>query len=318
MNTNSAEQFVGIDVSKDSLDVASCPENEPWVASRDAQGIAMVVKRLKRQPPVLIVLEATGGLEVAVVAALAAAQLPVVVVNPRQTRDFAKATGKLAKSDRIDAYVLAQFGQAVRPPVRPLKDAQTQQLEALMGRRRQLLDMRTAEHNRLGSASGQVRTDIQAHLLWLQKRIKDLDKELTQTVKDSPVWREQDELVQSVPGAGPELSRRLMVQMMELGTLNRRQIAALAGLAPFNCDSGTIRGKRRIWGGRASLRATLYMATLAAVRCNPVIRPYYQRLKAAGKKHKVAMVACMRKLLTILNAMIKNRTPWNPTAIHPT
>ena len=318
MNMNSAEHFVGIDVSKDSLDVASCPENEPWVMSHDARGIAMLVKRLERRCPTLIVLEATGGLEVPLVVALAAAKLPVVVVNPRQTRDFAKATGKLAKSDSIDAQVLAQFGQAVRPPLRPLKDLQAQELEALLGRRRQLLDIHTAEHNRLGSARGHVRTDLQAHLLWLQKRLKDLDKELTEVIKHSPVWREQDELVQGVPGAGPELSRRLIAQLPELGKLNRRQIAALAGIAPFNCDSGKFRGKRRIWGGRASLRAALYMATLAAVRCNPVIRVYYQRLIAAGKQHKVAMVACMRKLLTILNAMIKNRTPWNPVVIRTT
>jgi transposase len=316
MNTKNAEQFVGIDVSKQTLDVATCPEHEHWVVSHDARGIAMLVKRLESIAPALIVMEATGGLEMPVVAALAAVKLPVVAVNPRQTRDFAKATGKLAKSDSIDAQLLAQFAQAVRPPLRPLKDTQTQELEALLGRRRQLLDIHTAEHNRLGSASRRVARDIQAHLLWLEKRLKDLDKELTQAIQDSPVWREQDDLLQGVPGVGPGLSRRLIAQLPELGTLNRRRIAALTGVAPFNCDSGKFRGKRRIWGGRASLRAALYMATLAAVRCsNPVIRPFYQRLIAAGKEHKVAMVACMRKLLTILNAMVKNHTPWNPAVV---
>ena len=312
MNTTSTEQFVGIDVSKESLDVATCPENEPWAVSNDGRGIAMLVKRLERMSAALMVLEATGGLEMPVVAALAAAKLPVVVVNPRQTRDFAKATGKLAKSDSIDAHLLAQFGQAVRPPLRPLKDAQTQELEALLGRRRQLLDLHTAEHNRLGSASRRVRKDIQAPLLWLEKRLKDLDKELTQAIQDSPVWREQDELCQGVPGVGPGFSRSLIAGLPELGTLDRRQIA---GIAPFNCDSGKFRGKRRIWGGRASLRAALYMATFTAVRCNPLIQPYYQPLIAAGKEHKVAMVACMRKLLTLLNAMVKNRTPWNPALV---
>ena len=315
MNTNSAEQFVGIDVSKETLDVATSPEHEHWVVSHDTRGMAVLVKRLERITPALIVLEATGGLEVPVAAALAAVKLPVVVVNPRQTRDFAKATGKLAKSDSIDAHLLAQFAQAVRPPLRPLKDAQTQELEALLGRRRQLLDMHTAEHNRLGSASRGVAKDIQAHLLWLEKRLKDLDKELAQAIHDSPVWREQDDLLQGVPGVGPGLSRSLIAELPELGTLDRRSIAALAGLAPFNCDSGKFRGKRRIWGGRAALRAALYMATFNAVRCNPVLRLFYQRLTAAGKEHKVAMVACMRKLLTILNAMVKNHTPWNPALV---
>jgi transposase len=320
MNTKNAEQknaeqFVGIDVSKQTLDVAACPEQEHWTESNDARGITQLIKCLERRSVTLIVLEATGGLEMPVAAALAAAKLPVVVVNPRQTRDFAKATGKLAKSDRIDAHVLAQFAQAVRPPLRPLKDAQTQELEALLARRRQLLDMHTAEHNRLASASRRVAQDIQAHLLWLEKRLKDLDQALTRAIQDSPAWRAQDDLLQAVPGVGPGLSRSLIAELPELGTLNRRKIAALTGIAPFNCDSGKFRGKRRIWGGRAALRAALYMAALAAVRCNPVIRLFYQRLTAAGKEHKVAMVACMRKLLTILNAMVKNRTPWNPAVV---
>jgi transposase len=318
MNTENAERFVGIDVSKETLDVAACPEQEHWVVSHDRRGIALLIQRLERIAPALIVLEATGGLEMPVAAALAAAKLPVVVVNPRQTRDFAKATGKLAKTDSIDAHLLAQFAQAVRPPLRALKDPQTQELEALLGRRRQLLDLHTAEHNRLGSASRRVAKDLQAHLRWLEKRLKDLDKDLTRAIQDSPVWREQDDLLQGVPGVGPGLSRSLIAELPELGTLNRRKVAALTGVAPFNCDSGKFRGKRRIWGGRAALRAALYMATFNAVRCNPLIQPFYQRLIITGKERKVAMVACMRKLLTILNAMVKNRTPWNPMLVRCT
>jgi transposase len=294
------------------------PGQEHWTVSNDARGIALLIERLERMSVTLIVLEASGGLQMPVVGALAAADLPVVAVNPRQARDFAKATGKLAKSDSIDAHLLAQFAQAVRPPVRALKDVQTQELQALLGRRRQLLDMHTAEHNRLGSASRRVAKDIRAHLLWLEQRLKDLDQELTRAIQESPVWREQDDLLQGVPGVGPGLSRSLIAELPELGTLNRRKIAALTGVAPFNCDSGKFRGKRRIWGGRASLRAALYMATFNAVRCNPLIQPFYQRLIAAGKEHKVAMVACMRKLLTILNAMVRNHTPWNPATVgHP-
>jgi transposase len=312
MNTHTGDIFVGIDVSKATLEVACAPTGEHWVVANDAPGIACLVARLVPLAPERIVLEATGGLEMPGVTALAAAKLAVVVVNPRQTRDFARATGTLAKSDRLDAERLAAFAQAVRPPLRPLKDAASQELETLLVRRAQLLDMHTAEHNRLGSASPRVRADIQAHLEWLAQRLQDVDRDLTQAIKASALWHAQDALVQSVPGAGPHLSERLIAQLPELGRLNRRQIAALVGLAPFNCDSGQFRGRRRIWGGRASLRAALYMATLAAVRCNPVIARYYQRLTGAGKEHKVAMVACMRKLLTILNAMVKNHTSWNP------
>jgi transposase len=312
MNTHTGDIFVGIDVSKATLEVACAPTGEHWVVANDAPGITRLVARLVPLAPERIVLEATGGLEMPGVTALAAAKLAVVVVNPRQTRDFARATGTLAKSDRLDAERLAAFAQAVRPPLRPLKDAASQELETLLVRRAQLLDMHTAEHNRLGSASPRVRADIQAHLEWLAQRLQDVDRDLTQAIKASALWHAQDALVQSVPGAGPHLSERLIAQLPELGRLNRRQIAALVGLAPFNCDSGQFRGRRRIWGGRASLRAALYMATLAAVRCNPVIARYYQRLTGAGKEHKVAMVACMRKLLTILNAMVKNHTSWNP------
>ena len=262
--------------------------------------------------PQLIVLEATGGLEVPAAAELAAAGLAVAVINPRQARDFAKATGQLAKTDRIDAASLARFAQAVRSTPRPLKDPQTQALEALLVRRRQLLEMLVAERQRLARASKPVRKGLKAHIRWLEKQLQDLDTDLTHTIKSSPVWREHDQLLQSAPGVGPVLSYSLLAQLPELGTLNRRQIAALVGVAPYNCDSGTLRGQRHCWGGRAALRAVLYMATLSAIRFNPRIRPFYQRLTDAGKAHKVAMVACMRKLLTMLNAMVKNHTAWQP------
>jgi len=306
-----AEIFVGIDVSKASLDVALRPDNTHWSCGNNDTEISELIKRLRKQQPTLIVLEATGGLEIPVVAALASAALPVVVMNPRHVRDFAKASGNLAKTDRIDAGVLAWFGEALRPEIRPLKDPETQALAALLTRRRQLTDMLTAEKNRLSSAPKPVRKDIKAHITWLEKRLKDVDTDLKVAIKHSPLWREHDEILQSAPGVGPVLSITLMAMLPELGTLNRRQIAALAGLAPFNRDSGKFKGKRAIWGGRAEVRAVLYMGTLAAVRCNPIIRPFYQRLIKAGKEHKVAMTACMRKLLTILNVMIKNGTSWH-------
>lgn len=308
---NNSETFVGIDVSKASLDVALRPDNTHWSYGNNDAEIGTLVKRLRTLQPTLIVLEATGGLEIPAVAALASAALPVVVVNPRQVRDFAKASGKLAKTDRIDAGVLAWFGEALRPAIRPLKDPETLELAALLTRRRQLSDMLTAEKNRLYGAPKPVRKDIKAHIAWLEKRLKEANNGLNKTIKHSPIWREHDEILQSAPGVGPVLSITLMAVLPELGTLNRRQIAALAGLAPFNRDSGKFKGKRAIWGGRAEVRSVLYMSTLAAVRCNPAIRPFYQRLINAGKEHKVAMTACMRKLLTILNIMIKNGTPWH-------
>jgi len=234
----------------------------------------------------------------------------VVVVNPRQVRDVAKATGRLAKTDALDAAILAQFAEAVRPPRRPLPDAATRALSALLTRRRQLLDRRTAEQNRLGTAPGPVRTRIRAHLTWLRHELAHLDEDLGRTIHESPVWREQDDLLQSVPGVGPVVARTLLASLPELGTLNRKQLAALVGVAPLNRDSGTLRGRRTIWGGRASVRTVLYMSALAASRCNPVIRAFYQRLIAAGKAKKVALTACMHKLLMILNAMVKHRTSW--------
>ena len=304
------ELFVGIDVSKATLDVATWPRQEHWSYSNEEGGIAQLLERLLPLQPNLIVLEATAGLQTAVVAALAGAQLPVVVVNPRQVRDFAKALGQLAKTDRIDAEVLARFGDSVRPEIRPLRDEQSEELQALLSRRRQLVEMLSAEKNRLSGAPKRVRKNIKAHIVWLEKRLKDVDTDLNGLIKKSPLWRERDELLRSAPGVGPVFSITLLAALPELGQLNRRQIAALVGVAPFNRDSGKYRGKRTIWGGRAEVRAVLYMAALAAIRSNPPIRAFYQRLIAAGKKPKVAITACMRKLLTILNAMVKNSTPW--------
>lgn len=302
--------FVGIDVSKDRLDTALRPSDERWATPNDARGITTLCRRLQTLAPALIILEATGGLELPLVGVLAAAGLPVVVINPRQVRDFAKATGQLAKTDTLDAAILAQFAEAVRPAPRPLPDAATQALHALLTRRRQLLDMRTAEQNRLGSAPQSVRQEIRAHLAWLDRRLASLDDELGRTIWESPVWREQEQLLQSTPGVGPVLARTLLASVPELGTLSRKQIAALIGVAPLNRDSGRRRGRRRVWGGRASVRAVLYMATVAASRCNPVIQAFYARLLAGGKAKKVALTACMHKLLIILNAMVKHQTPW--------
>jgi len=260
--------------------------------------------------PTLIVLEATGGLERLVTSALATAGLPVVVVNPRQARDFARATGQLAKTDALDARALAHFADVIRPTPRPLPDAQTQELRGLLGRRQQLIVMRTAEQNRLAGASGRLNQDIEAHIAWLNARIATLDDDLETMLRASPLWRENDDLLQSVPGIGPVCARTFLLELPELGTLTRQQIAALVGVAPLNCDSGTLRGRRTIWGGRAHVRTVLYMGTLVATRFNPQIKAFYQRLLAAGKIKKVALTACMHKLVTILNAMLKHRTSW--------
>lgn len=312
MNKPLGKRFFGIDVSKNRLDVASHSDPEPWTAANDETGIAAVVDRLAPLAPALIVMEATGGLETALASSLFAAGLPVVVVNPRQVRDFAKATGRLAKTDKIDAGVLAHFASAARPEARPLKDAASQELAALVARRRQLVDMLVAEKNRLKQVPKRIAKDIQIHVRWLEKRLREIDRDLFQFIKNSPVWRAKDEIIQSVPGAGPVLSASLLAGVPELGTLDRRQIAALVGVAPFNRDSGKFRGPRRIWGGRAQVRAVLYMAAVSAVRYNPVFKDFYQRLIAAGKKFKVAITACMRKLVTVLNAMIKNAASWHP------
>lgn len=306
----SSQIFVGIDVAKAQLDIALRPTGERWAVTNDDAGIAALVVRLQEIAPQLIVLEATGGYQRAVVAALAVAGLPVVVVNPRQARDFAKATGQLAKTDVLDARALAHFADAVRPAPRPLPDAHTEELRALLARRRQLIAMRTTEQNRLGSAPRRLQADIQAHITWLNERLAALDDDLDTTLRASPVWREREELLRSVPGIGPVCARTLVLDLPELGTLSRQRLATLVGVAPLNCDSGTLRGSRTIWGGRAHVRATLYMSTLVAVRYNPVLKAFYERLRAKGKAAKVALTACMRKLLTIVNAMVKHHKPW--------
>lgn len=302
--------YVGIDVSKAQLDVAVRPSAEAWSLPHDMGGITALVVRLAALPPALIVLEATGGLEVPLAGALAEATLPVVVVNPRQVRDFAKATGRLAKTDALDARILAHFAEVVRPSPRPLPDATSQELSALLARRRQLIEMLTAENNRLPRAARPVRQGILSHVKWLERQLGKTDEDLARMIRESPLWREKDDLLKSAPGVGPVMSTTLLANLPELGSLDRKQIAALVGVAPLNRDSGTLRGKRTIWGGRAQVRATLYMAALVATRRNPAIQAFYQRLLAAGKAKKVALTACMRKLLTMLNAMLKHRTPW--------
>ena len=302
--------YVGIDVAKARVDVAIRPGGDRREVSNNQAGIAALVAQMQQLNPAALVLEATGGLELPLVAALAAASLPVVVVNPRQVRDFAKATGTLAKTDSLDAAVLAHFADAVRPSVRPLRDAETQVLNSLTARRHQVLTMLVSEKNRLGTAISAVRPRIEAHIAWLKQELSDLDEGLRQTLRRSPVWREKDDLLRTVPGVGEQVSLTLLAHLPELGTLDRRQIAALVGVAPFNRDSGTLRGKRAVWGGRARVRAILYMGAMVASRHNPVIRDFYQKLLAAGKPKKVALVACMRKLLVILNSMLKHGSPW--------
>ncbi len=301
--------FVGIDVSQARLDIAIRP-GASFSITHDESAIATLVEQLRALSPTLIVLEATGGMEIPLTSALAAAGLPVVVVNPRQVRDFAKASGQLAKTDVLDAQMLAQFAEVMRPQPRPLPDAEARALVALLTRRRQLVEMLTAEKNRLVSASSSIRKSLRAHITWLERELQHTDSDLTHAVQQSPVWREKDELLRSVPGVGPVLTSTLLANLPELGTLTNKQIAALVGVAPLNRDSGTLRGRRTVWGGRAQVRAVLYMSAIVAARFNPVIRAFYQRLQRAGKAKKVALTACMRKLLTILNAMLKHRTPW--------
>lgn len=303
-------RFVGIDVSKSRLDVTVRPAGEAWSVSNDEAGIARLLDRLKENPPELVVLEATGRLEAAIVGVLADAGMPVAVVNPRQVRDFARSTGKLAKTDSIDSKVLAHFAEVIHPEPRPVPQGEAELLSALLARRRQLIQMLTAEKNRLERAEPAVRVDLKDHIGYLEKRLDRLDDDLTGMLKDSPVWREKDDLLKGVPGVGPVLSITLLAELPELGTLDRRQAACLAGVAPLNWDSGKRTGKRMIWGGRAEVRTALYMAVLSATRYNPVIRDFYHRLLALHKPKKVALVACMRKLLVILNALLKHHTPW--------
>lgn len=307
--------FVGIDVSKAQLDVEVHPSQARWQVSHDATGIAQLCQRLGELPAVLVVVEATGGLETRLVAELDAVGLTVAVVNPRQVRDFAKALGKLAKTDRLDANILARFAEAVRPTPRPRPSDEAQVLQAVLARRQQLVEMLTAERNRLGRAADPVRPSVEKHIAWLQEQLDDLDKQLQTLVEANADWHAKAQRLRSVPGVGPVVSTTLVAALPELGALNRRQIAALVGVAPLNHDSGQHKGQRHIWGGRASVRAVLYMGTLAAVRHNPVLKAFYQRLLDAGKLKKVALVACMRKLLTILNVMTKNQTVWHPQTL---
>lgn len=301
--------FVGIDVSKKQWDLAFRPEGR-FAAPNDAAGFAQVIERLRTVSPALVVLEATGGMEIPLAGALAAAGVPVVGVNPRQVRDVAKAAGKLAKTDGLDAHTLAPFAEVLRPEPRPLPDEQTQTLAAMLTRRRQLVEMLTAEKNRLGRARQPVRKRLRAHIAWLERELAQTDSALAHAIQERPVWREKDDLVRSTPGVGPVLTTTRLANRPELGTLTGQQMAALVGVAPLNRDSGTWRGTRTVWGGRAQIRATLYMAAVVAARFHPVIRAFSQRLCAAGKPKKVALTACMRKLLIILNAMLKHRTPW--------
>ncbi|MBC7839204.1 MAG: IS110 family transposase [Nitrospiraceae bacterium] len=304
--------FVGIDVSKVRLDVAVRPSGEQNSMTYDATGITTLIAQLTQGQPIRIVVEATGGLERPLLRALVAAALPVIVVNPRQVRDFAKATGQLAKTDTLDAQVLARFAEVIQPALRVIPDAQTQELAALLARRRQVLAMQGAEQHRLNRAPDRVRKRIEAHLRWLRAERVRLDEDLDDLIQQSPVWRAREGLLQSVPGVGPVMSRTVLAELPELGRLNREQIVALVGVAPFNRDSGRLRGHRTIWGGRAPVRRALYMAALVATRWNPVIHRFYQRLRAAGKAPKVALVAAMRKLLTMLNGMVHAGTPWQP------
>ena len=304
--------FVGIDVSKDHLDLHARPNGLAARYTNDPAGIASLITRVAGLTPERVVLEATGGFEASVAAALVSAGLPVVIVNPRQVRDFAKATGKLAKTDAIDAAVLAHFAQAIQPEVRPLPDADAQALAALVDRRRQLLEIRTAEMNRLGLATTRVATSLRSHIAYLSGQLDEVDRELAELIEASPLWRAKDELLQSAPGIGPVVSRVLVSELPELGTLSNKRIASLVGVAPMSRDSGRSSGTRSIAGGRAGVRSGLYMAILSAVRYNEPIRKFYQKLRDAGKAIKVAQVAAMRKLLVILNAMVRDNRPWDP------
>jgi len=305
-----ALRYAGIDVAQDWLDVAIHGIGQPWRVTPDEQGVAHLIRSMQEQQVALVVLEATGGLEVPIAASLGAAGMAVAVVNPRQVRDFARSLGKLAKTDRMDAQVLAHFAAATRPTPRPLPHEQARELAALVARRRQVLQMHAAELQRRQRALPLVRHRIDRVVALLEQELQDLDTELRDRLRASLLWREQEDLLQSVPGVGPALTFSLLADLPELGTLSGKQVAALVGVAPMNRDSGRWRGKRVVWGGRANVRAALYMPTVVAVRWNPVLREFYQRLVAAGKPKKVALVACMRKLLVILNAMLKHRTPW--------
>ena len=310
--------FIGIDVSKLHLDVAVRPSGQHWQVDNTEAGIAQLVPQLQALAPELVVLEATGGYETPAAAALTVAGLAVAVINPRQARDFARSLNQLAKTDKIDAQVLAHFAAVFHPQPRPLADEATAALQALLTRRRQLIEMQVAEENRLAQVHASMRAHLQAHLDWLAQEIDELDQQLDEQVANNATWQAQEALLTSVPGVGKVTARTLLAELPELGTVNRKQVAALVGVAPFNRDSGRLRGRRTIWGGRAPVRAVLYMATLSATRWNPVIQQHYQHLtQEAGKLTKVALIACMRKLLTILNAILASQKPWNPKLAVP-
>ena len=307
------EHFIGIDVAKDRLDLHTRPGGEVFAVARDSNGLAMLVERLQRLAPALVALEATGGYETVVASALGAAQLPLAVVNPRQIRDFARATGKLAKTERIDAAAIAHFAEAVRPPARPLADAEARALGELVARRRQVIEMIIAErHRRRMASQRRVIRAIERHLALLQAELSELEGDIDDAIRKSPAWQADADLLVSVPGVGKVTLRTLIAELPELGHLNRRKIAALVGVAPINRDSGTLRGRRTIAGGRPAVRTALYMAALVASRANPVIAAYYAKLRAAGKTGKQALVACMRRLVVILNAILRDRKPWQP------
>jgi|TARA_Y100000294_G_C8535591_1_gene328906 transposase len=310
-----SDVYIGIDVSQSQLDVSSSVSDEVWCYGNDDQGHQGLIGQLQGLCCQRIVLEASGGYETVVAGELHQAQLPVVIVNARRVRDYAKAKGILAKTDRIDARVLADFAQAIKPEVRPFPTKEAQNLSELVVRRRQLVDMIGAEQNRRIHASKPIQAQIRQHIAWLGRQVKDVDKDLRKAIRATPLWRANDELLQSVPGVGAVTSSRMLAQLPELGHLSHKKIAALVGVAPFNDDSGKHKGKRRIWGGRAEVRCVLYMATLVATRFNPVIKTFYDRLLQAGKPKKVALTACMRKLLIILNAIIRDQKSWNPEYI---
>jgi transposase len=313
MNETIVEKFVGIDVSKSTLDVCIEPDEKTLHVAYDEAGIKQIVDRLKEVSPTLIVIEATGGLEIRIATELASKGLQVAVINPRQARDFAKATGRLAKTDQVDAAMLAAFAKAIRPQARPLRDEDTCALNDMVSRRRQLIDMRVQETLRLGTAASKpLQKNLSKHIAWLDKQIAEIDADLTKRLRNSDVWRIKDDLLRGIPGVGAVTTLTVLAKCPELGTLNRREIAALTGVAPLANDSGKHRGKRFIWGGRADVRAVLYMAAVSAIRCNEPIKAFAERLKKAGKPPKVVIVACMRKLLTIMNSMLKNNEPWSP------
>jgi transposase len=305
------KEFIGIDVSKGTLDATAYTSGKKWRVSNDDEGIDKLVKAIIGLTPVLVVMEATGGYETQMAYALYKAGICPAVVNPREVRNFAKATKKLAKTDTIDAQILAHFAAVIKPEPRPLSDEQSQELEALIARRRQVINMLIAEKNRLHMARKPVKDAIISHIEYLKKDLSQIDSELKGRIEESPVQREKYNLIQSVPGVGPNLAATLLIELPELGTLNRKQIAALVGVAPLNHDSGTKRGKRSPWGGRPQVRSALYMAALAATHFNPVISQFYKRLCSEGKAKKVALVACMRKLIIMLNTMIKYNTTWH-------